>query len=99
MFASLVSLSRVLNPPKSSQVLPSPMAQPLNHIGHLILIIGQKWTKRHQVKLPRISLPVPVRSSFPVLHFGIFVQIVMRINWKWIPVESISMQIYICHNA
>ena len=34
-------------------------------------------------------------SSFTVGNDGIFVQLLMRINWKWIPVESMLMQIFI----
>ena len=38
--------------------------------------------------------------GFPVLHkVGIFVQLIMRINWKWLAVESTLMPLYICHDA
>ena len=42
-----------------------------------------------------------VQSSFLVIHkvdnICSFVQLLMRINWKWLLVESILMQIYICY--
>ena len=45
----------------------------------------------------------PENSRFPVIHkvgnVGIFVQLVMRTNLKRLSVESILIQIYICHNA
>ena len=41
--------------------------------------------------------------SFPVIqkigNVGIFVQLLMKINFKWQPVEKILMQIYICHDV
>ena len=42
-------------------------------------------------------------SSFPVTHkvgnVDICVQLLMRINWKWLQMESISIKIYIYHDA
>ena len=35
-----------------------------------------------------VSLLVDYHLSFPVLHkVGIFLQLLMEINWKWLPVE------------
>ena len=42
-------------------------------------------------------------SSFPAMHklgkVGIFVQILMEINWKGLKTESVSMPIYICYGT
>ena len=44
-----------------------------------------------------------VYSSFPVIrrvsNVGIFVQLLIEINWKQLRAKSISMQSYICHRV
>ena len=44
-------------------------------------------------------LNVKLHSSFPLIHKGIFVLLLMKIYLKWLLVESTLMHIYIFHNA
>ena len=42
----------------------------------------------------------PVGSSFPIIHkVGIFVQLLIKINRNCLVVESVLLQIYICHDV
>ena len=42
------------------------------------------------------------KPRFPAIYkvdnIGIFVQIIMKINWKWLLMISIILQIYICYD-
>ena len=58
------------------------------------------WLYYGVVTVVTVSL---MQSSFPLIHkvgnVDILVQFLMRTNWKWMPAESVSIQIYICHCA
>ena len=51
----------------------------------------------------KISIEFLTFSSFPLIHkvgnVGIFVQLLMWINWQWLQMKSILMQMSIFHDA
>ena len=53
--------------------------------------------------LPRIESDTDfqLQQSFPAIHKvgNVFVQLLIKIDWKHFRIESVSTQIYICHSA
>ena len=70
------------------------------------LVYEQKYCTRIDRKIKvllQLQENLSILSSFPVIHkvgnVGIFVQCLMRINWKCCLMKLILLQMYICHDA